>query len=228
MAASGGALPERPLRRCAEFGARIQTGVGMTEKGSHLLSHGSGARTGEARHRRPRARLTEVRLDGVSPEARGRGETLLRGPAITPGYRGDPAATANAFGTEGWFPTGDVAPARRLGRPRRGRSPPRRGPVGRRDRPAGETEDVLQARPDVGEASVIGVPDARWGEVGHAVVRPETGHCIDPESLSEWWRARLAGYKLPRRFHMVDGGPRTAARKIRKSALSEEARGQSR
>ena len=72
-------------------------------------------------------------------------------------------------------------------------------------------------RPAVAEAAVVGVPDERWGEVcvAFVAVREEAGE----EELLEFWRARLARYKVPRAIRFVDALPRNAMNKVAKSDL---------
>ena len=67
------------------------------------------------------------------------------------------------------------------------------------------------------EAAVVGVPDERWGEVCAAfvVLRSEVGE----DELLEFARERLARFKVPKSFHVVDALPRNAMGKVQKSEL---------
>lgn len=85
-----------------------------------------------------------------------------------------------------------------------------------------EVERVLVEHPDVLEVAVIGVPDDRWGEVGAAHVIARPGAAPDPAALAVWLRERLAAYKLPRHWRLVDDLPRTAAGKVRKPDLRKD------
>jgi len=215
----GAALPEPLIRHFADWGTAICNGFGMTETGptTFLMDPASAlTRIGSVGKVQT---MTEVRLAGVPDEAAGTGEILLRGPAVSPGYFGETPGAA--LDPEGWLPTGDVA---------------RRDADGYYyvvDRlkdmfvsggenvwPA-EVERVLHEHPAILEAAVVGRPDPRWGEVGAAFVVPRPGHCIETESLPHWCRARLAGYKVPKSFHLVEDFPRTAAGKVRKPALKD-------
>jgi long-chain acyl-CoA synthetase len=60
-----------------------------------------------------------------------------------------------------------------------------------------ETENALSTHPDVLECAVIGVPDAKWGERVHAIVRIRPGSTPTPEALIGYCKARIAGYKCP-------------------------------
>ncbi|WCO66133.1 acyl-CoA synthetase [Iamia majanohamensis] len=71
-----------------------------------------------------------------------------------------------------------------------------------------EVESALKAHPDVFDALVIGVADERWGQAVAAVVAPRTGTSPTADDLTEHCRSRIAGYKVPRRVHLVDEVPR--------------------
>ena len=60
---------------------------------------------------------------------------------------------------------------------------------------------------------MVGVPDERFGERGVALVQVGPEHSLDEAALGAWCRARLAGYKTPRRFLFVDSLSRSAAGK---------------
>jgi acyl-CoA synthetase (AMP-forming)/AMP-acid ligase II len=76
-----------------------------------------------------------------------------------------------------------------------------------------EVEAVLKSHPDVFDAVVVGVPDARFGESVTAVVAPRTGHTVTLEQLAEYCRTSIAGYKVPRHLVVVDEVERTPAGK---------------
>jgi acyl-CoA synthetase (AMP-forming)/AMP-acid ligase II len=76
-----------------------------------------------------------------------------------------------------------------------------------------EVEAVLKSHPDVFDAIVVGVPDARWGETVAAVVAPRTGHSVTLDALGAHCREALAGYKVPRHLVVVDEVERTPAGK---------------
>jgi len=80
-----------------------------------------------------------------------------------------------------------------------------------------EIEEVLYEHPAVREAAVVGVPNAVWGEAVVCVVslKPSTG--ATPEDLRAHTRERLAGYTVPKAFHLATDLPKSAAGKILRS-----------
>jgi acyl-CoA synthetase (AMP-forming)/AMP-acid ligase II len=85
-----------------------------------------------------------------------------------------------------------------------------------------EIELQLLEHPALLDCAVVGVRDDRWGEVAAAaiVVRPGCGWSA--EELERWSRERLAGYKIPRSFTVVDELPRNALGKVDKRRLREQ------
>lgn len=220
LASGGAALPEPLIRRFAALGAVLRNGFGMTETGpTGFLTDADAALTRIGSVGKPQL-LTEARLDGIPDGLPGEGELLMRGATITPGYFGDPAATAAAF-DDGWLRTGDVA--------RRDadgyytiidRLKDMYVSGGENVWPA-EVEQVLTAHPSVAEAAVIGVPDPKWAETGRAFVLAQPGQTLDPAALTAWCRERLAGFKVPRDIRLVVDFPRTPSGKVRKAALRD-------
>ena len=86
-----------------------------------------------------------------------------------------------------------------------------------------EVEEVLYAHPDVLEAAVIGVPDARIGEEVVALVRPRPGVGCDPAEVQTWVRERVAAYKYPRHVVLVDSLPTGPTGKIVKREIDRDA-----
>jgi acyl-CoA synthetase (AMP-forming)/AMP-acid ligase II len=161
--------------------------------------------------------------DGPAAAPDETGEILLRGPNLMLGYYGDEEATRAAIDADGWLHTGDV-----------GRLDPD-GYLTVTDRlkdmyicggfnvyPA-EVEQVLARLDGVAESAVIGVADARLGEVGKAYVVSRPGQALDAGEVLAFCRERLANYKVPRQVVFRDGLPRNPAGKVLKRLLREEA-----
>lgn len=162
-----------------------------------------------------RVTLTELGTDEV-------GEVWLRGDMVMLGYADDPDATSASITEDGWLRTGDAG------------SIDSDGYLYIRDRvkdmiisggenvyPA-EIENVLMAHPEVGDAAVIGVPDARWGETVKAVVVLASSGLRDAtiqDRLIAHCREHLAHYKCPTSVDVVDELPRNPTGKVLKYQL---------
>ncbi len=91
-----------------------------------------------------------------------------------------------------------------------------------------EIEDVLHAHPDVVEAAVVGVPDERWGETCAAFVVLREGSEASPDALHDHCRERLARFKVPKTFAIVEVLPRSSMGKVLKDELRAAATGATR
>jgi fatty-acyl-CoA synthase len=81
-------------------------------------------------------------------------------------------------------------------------------------------ETVLCDAPHVAEAAVVGVPDAKWGEVGHAFLVASRGAVLDEGVVLAHARALLAAYKLPKRLTVLGELPRLGSGKVDRAALA--------
>jgi acyl-CoA synthetase (AMP-forming)/AMP-acid ligase II len=151
-----------------------------------------------------------------------RGELRVRGPNVMLGYLDDPDATAAAIDADGWFHTGDVG------------SIDADGNLKITDRlkdmyicggfnvyPA-EIEQALARLDGVAETAVIGVPDARLGEVGKAFVVLQPGHQLTADAVIAHAREHVANFKVPRSVAFVDTLPRNPSGKVLKNVLRDE------
>ena len=164
----------------------------------------------------------EVRIVDASdrPVAAGsEGEIQVRGPIVMRGYLDDPEATARAL-RGGWLATGDVGWIDRAGRLR---VLDRRSDLivsgGENVYPA-EIESLLALHPDVVEAGVVGIEDARFGARPLAFVVWHKGAARDARALADWCRERLAGYKRPVDFLAAESLPRNASGKLLRRELA--------
>jgi fatty-acyl-CoA synthase len=220
---SGGAPCPAPIFAAFwERGVDFKTGYGLTEAGPNtfwLPPADVRRKPGAVGHP---LLFVDVRVVGEGGAERGPGqvgELQIRGPHVCAGYWGRPEETAKAIGADGWLRTGDLAAYDDEGcYTIVGRSKDVIISGGENIYPA-EVESVLCAHPAVAEAALIPAPDARWGEVGWAVVAARPGHALDADDLLAFAAARLARYKLPRRVIAADALPKTAAGKIDKQTL---------
>jgi fatty-acyl-CoA synthase len=148
------------------------------------------------------------------------GEIVVRGPITMSGYWQRPDATAETI-REGWLRTGDLGAFDKEGFVTLvGRARDLYISGGENVYPA-EVERVYAEHEAIREISVVGVPDARWGEVGRAYVILASGKALDENALRAWGRERLAAFKIPQQFLAVSSLPRTETGKVQKYRLSE-------
>ena len=157
-----------------------------------------------------------IRVD--DPDGTGAGELLVKGPGVLAGYHDDPDAT-RAVLDDGWLRTGDLVRQGRFGTVSFAGRTKDVVKSGGYSVFAAEVERVIEEHPDVAEVSVLGVPDARLGEVPAAAVRPKPGHRVDPRDVIAFARDRLASYKAPRSVVIVDELPRGGTGKVQKDRL---------
>jgi fatty-acyl-CoA synthase len=162
-----------------------------------------------------------VRPDLTDVEPGEPGEVVIKGPNVTPGYWNAPQATASAFTDDGWFRSGDIAHVDDEGYfyiVDRVKDMFISG--GENVYPA-EVEGAIFEHPAVAEVAVVGVPDARWGEVGRAFVVTAPGAALDLAELRSFLATRLAKYKIPVYLDVVDDLPRTGSNKVQKARLRD-------
>ncbi|MFI8371346.1 class I adenylate-forming enzyme family protein [Streptomyces sp. NPDC085466] len=216
---AGGGAPKPPevyhaVRK--ELGCQLTHGYGMTEV--PMITMGDPEDTPEnlaTTEGRPPAAM-EVR---ITPS----GEIRLRGEAVCRGYL-DPAQTAAAFDEDGFLITGDLGhltPSGHLVLTGRLKDVIiRKG----ENISAKEIEDLLHEHPAVGDAAVIGLPDAVRGERVCAVVEQPAGAppLTLPELTAFLRAAGLSVHKLPEQLEVVDALPRNETlRKVLKYRLRE-------
>jgi acyl-CoA synthetase (AMP-forming)/AMP-acid ligase II len=150
----------------------------------------------------------------------GVGEVLARGPNIMVGYYKDPEATAKTL-DGGWLHTGDLG---RLDEDGFLYIVDRKKDMiitGGENIFPREIEEVLYAHPKILEASVIGLPDPRWGEKVHAVVALKEGQTMTEQEVIDYTRGYIASFKKPKSVEFVDRLPRSAAGKVLKRVLRD-------
>jgi fatty-acyl-CoA synthase len=225
---SGGApLPLHIPRLFQEaHGIPVAQGFGMTEFGPNALmlsSEEAEAHVGSVG--KPNYFVDAIVMDaGGKVAAPGEvGELCLRGGGLCSGYFGVPGS---ALGEDGWFHTGDLARVDGGYFTIVGRSKDMFVSGGENVYPL-EIEDALYLHDGVRQCAVIGVPDAKWGEVGHAFVVLKDGARTTDAELASFLRTRLAGYKVPKRVEVTDSLPTSPAGKILKTDLRERVRARS-
>ena len=169
---------------------------------------------------------TEVRIvdDKNNELPRGEpGEIVVRGYNVMSGYFENDDATRDAVDADGWLHTGDIGTMNARGYIRITDRLKDMFIVGGFNAYPAEIENTLLGHERVAQAAVVGVPDARMGEVGVAFVVPRPGPSPTPHELHAWSRDHMANYKVPRRFFVVDALPMNASNKVLKHELRARA-----
>ena len=150
------------------------------------------------------------------------GELCTRGYSVMLGYWRQPDKTAEAIDAARWMHTGDLAVMDGdgyLSITGRIKDMVIRG--GENIYPR-EVEEFLYTHPDILDAQVIGVPDAKYGEELMAWIRMRPGAApLTPEALRKFCQGKLAHYKIPRYVHITDEFPMTVTGKVRKIEMRE-------
>jgi fatty acid CoA ligase FadD36 len=170
----------------------------------------------------PLAGVSSRLVDDDGAEVPHDGETIgrleIRGPTLSDGYLNQPEATAEVFGADGWYRTGDVAVVDGAGMHRIvGRESVDLIKTGGFRVGAGEIETALLGHPGVAEVAVIGAPD---DDLGQRVVAFVVGDA-EPQALIDFVAQQLSAHKRPREVRLVDSLPRNAMGKVLKKELAE-------
>lgn len=224
--AGGAPCPAALGARFAAAGYRLREGFGMTEFGPNCFGTTDAAAVAKPHSVGwpvPFAELRLVDADGRDVPDGTPGELWLRGPQRFAGYLFDDERSAQAITPDGWYRTGDVLVRDADGAYEVfGRLKEMFISGGENVFP-GEVEAALVAHPAVAEAVVVAVPDPRWGEVGCAFVVPRTGTAPTEDELRGHARARLAGYKVPKRIVCLPELPRLGTGKADRRTLTARA-----
>jgi fatty-acyl-CoA synthase len=149
------------------------------------------------------------------------GELCARGHCVMLGYYNNEEATREAIDPEGWLHTGDLAirlPSGYYKITGRIKDMVIRG--GENIYPR-EIEEFLFTHPAVEQASVVGVPDPKYGEELCAWIKLKDGNTVTDQQIRDFCKAKLAHYKVPRYIKFVDSYPQTVTGKIQKFKIRE-------
>jgi fatty-acyl-CoA synthase len=149
------------------------------------------------------------------------GELCTRGYSVMLGYWEDPASTRQAIDAGRWMHTGDLAVMDDEGYVNivgRSKDVVLRG--GENIYPR-EVEEFLYTKSEVAAVQVVGVPDAKYGEELMAWVKLRPGATITGDALRAFCRGKIATYKIPKYWKMVDDFPMTVTGKVQKFKMRE-------
>jgi fatty-acyl-CoA synthase len=222
----GAATPVPIMKRITQIADHVITGFGMTETGGYITFT-----------RRDDDPDTIARTVGqIAPEFELRvvdehrqplpigqvGEIALRGNCLLSEYFHNPAATAEAFSTDGWFFTGDVGyldERHYLTLVDRRKDMYISGGYNVYPR---EIELYLAHHPELELVAILGVADPIMGEIGAACMVRRSGSHVSHQDIVEYCRQGLAEYKIPRQLFFLDEMPLTPLGKIDKPRLRRE------
>jgi fatty-acyl-CoA synthase len=221
---SGGApLPVQLVEKFrAEKGVQFKQGFGMSEFGPGVfaLAQEDAIRKAGSIGRPNFFVDAQIVDEHNNPVPAGQvGELVLRGPSMCSGYLNDPEASAAVLDDEGWFHTGDLA---LMDEQQYYTIVDRKKDMfisgGENIYPT-EIEHVLYKHPAVEMCAVVGVPDAKWGEIGKAFIVLKSGAKVGEDELFAHMQHYLAGFKVPKTIELRDSLPISAAGKILKREL---------
>ena len=221
----GAPMPEPLLRTWHARGVALTQGYGLTEASPNVLClPDEDARTKVGLTGKPYPHVEVAIADPVTGEildGAASGELLVRGPSVFPGYFRDPEQTAVTL-RGGWLHTGDLVDRDSDGYFRVVDRISDMYISGGESISPSEVENVLSSHAAVAEVAVVGIPDARWGEVGVAFVVARAGIATDEADLVAWCTAQLAGFKVPQRVVITDHIAKSSSSKVLRRALVEE------
>ncbi|MGW1883580.1 long-chain fatty acid--CoA ligase [Streptomyces sp. NPDC001970] len=193
--------------------------VGTDEEFGYRLTQGRFPAGVEARLRGPAGEF--LPWDGEAA-----GELEVRGPWIAGAYYGGAAGEdlkpEDKFSDDGWLKTGDVgviSPDGFLTLTDRAKDVIKSGGEWIS---SVELENALMAHPDVAEAAVVAVPDAKWGERPLATVVLRDGATADYASLKDFLAERIAKWQLPERWAFIPAVPKTSVGKFDKKVIRRQ------
>jgi long-chain acyl-CoA synthetase len=206
-------------------GAQLVQGYGLTEASPVVMAN---PLDGNARHvsvglpvPNTDARIVDENDPRLPVPVGQAGELIVRGPQVFAGYWNQPKETDEVL-VNGWLRTGDIGMM----------SPDGYFTLIDRKRDViivdgfnvypSEVEDVLNAHPAVKDCAIVGVADARRGEVVKAYLIPAPGYEPTAKELVRFCQKRLTAYKVPALFEMREELPRNMIGKVLRRVLREE------
>lgn len=219
----GEPMPVELIKTWQKKGVPIRQGYGLTEFGPNVFSlneQDAIRKIGSIGFPNFYIDVKIVGEDGRELGPDEIGELALKGPTATPGYFNNPQATASTI-RDGWLYTGDLVRKDSEGYFYVvGRKKDMYISGGENVYPA-EVEQFLRTHPKIHEAAVIGVPDAKWGEVGKAFLSLHRGETLSEQEVLSFCAGSLAKYKTPKYIRFLKELPKGDSGKILKRALAE-------
>lgn len=222
MVSGSAALPISVLKKWKKISGHVLLErYGMTETGMILSNALYGKRfPGCVGAPLPGVKVKLLGEEDESVQPGTPGEILVKGPGVFREYWGRPEETKKAFQDE-WFCTGDIAVLMRGVYRILGRKSVDIIKTGGYKVSALEVEEVLRSYPAVKDCAVVGLPDPEWGERVCAALVPKNRQNIKLNPLRFWIQGRLAKYKIPKSYMILEKMPKNAMGKVFKPELIE-------
>ena len=222
----GERTPEQRIRDFSGLfaNARYIDAYGLTESGSGDTFMPPGyelKKIGSTGRATPHVQIKIAGEEGSALPVGEVGEICLRGPKIFNGYWRDKKNTRLAF-KDGWFRTGDAG---FLDKDNFLYITDRLKDMiisGGENIASLELERVIQQMPEVQEVAVVGIPDAKWGEMPAAVIVCKEGEAVDIGSLRKHCGEHLAAFKIPKKLVVSDSLPRNPSGKLLKRLIRQQ------
>ena len=225
MVCGSAALPVSVMEKWeALSGQKLLERYGMTELGMAISNPYRGNR---------RAGYVGLPLPGVSIKLVDEtyeevnegepGEIIVKGKNVFLEYWQKPEATRKTFTSDGWFKTGDIAIVENGYYRIMGRNSVDIIKSGGYKISALEIEEVLRLYDSIDDCAVVGINDDEWGEliVAAIVVIPDKQNTFNEKELSNWIVQKIASYKKPRKYLVVDELPRNAMGNVVKNDVKK-------
>jgi len=228
IATGGASLPTTMARKVIDtLGCTVTNSGGQTEAGiftiikynDHIETHPERISSAGIPALNMETKVVDENDEELPPGVVG--ELILRGESVMKGYWNMPEESAVSL-RNGWQHTGDMCKIDEDGFIYYVDRLKDMIKTGGENVYSKEVEDVLFSYPDTLDATVIGVPDEKWGEKIKALVILKEGKQATEEAIIAFCKNKLAGFKCPKSVIFVDSLPKTAMNKVDKPALRKQ------
>jgi malonyl-CoA/methylmalonyl-CoA synthetase len=222
MVCGSAALPVTVMEKWKQIsGQTLLERYGMTEIGMAISNpYDAERKAGYVGIPLPGVQIKLVNDDYVEVSIGEPGEIIVKGENVFEEYWNKPEATSKEFTNDGWFKTGDVAIVEDGYIRIMGRKSVDIIKSGGYKISALEIEEVLRMHEAINDCAVVAIPDDEWGELIVAALITND-KLLDFDELNKWLRERMAAYKTPRKYLLVDELPRNAMGKVTKNDVKQ-------
>lgn len=212
----GGSVPEKLLDKAKSKQIPLFQSYGMTETSSQIVTLSPANTLRKLGSAGKPLMPAEVKVTAKNNEV---GEILVKGPMVISEYFNNEEATKSSF-TSGWLKTGDLGYLDEDGFLY---IVDRRSDLivsgGENVYPT-EIENILLNHPDIKEVAVVKQADKKYGHIPIAFVVLKKK--VDNPNFKLYVKDKLARYKQPREYYVIDELPRTASNKVKRFELEEQ------